>query len=156
MNRRYRRPDISVVNGEMEMFWRHQQMVHKLALLIGGVAAVGVIAVAVAAGGLFPAAPAAAVDQVPTADTAHSTGGGGGHLPPADSQPGPVQTIVDKVYIAPTPAPHVIRVPAPPKVQRPVQSSTANNPPPRAERDDSSDSQSEHEPADHEHEHGDD
>ena len=86
-------------------------MLHKFALLIGGVAAVGVIAVAIAGGGLFPTA---------NADNGASSGGLGNQSaaqgPAAQAPAAHVKTIVDKVYIAPTPEPKVVHVQAPTKV----------------------------------------
>ena len=67
--------------------------------------------------------------------------------PAADTQAGPTKTVVDKVYIAPTPPPKVIKVRDHTTVQAPTQNTTANTPP-RASRDDGS--ETEQEPADHE------
>ena len=86
-------------------------MLHRFALLIGGVAALGVIAVAIAGGGLFPAA---------NADNGASSDGLGSQTaaqgPGAQTQATHVKTIVDMVYIAPTLRPKVVQFQALPKV----------------------------------------
>jgi len=123
-------------------------MVHKFALAIGAVASLGIIAFAVAGSGFFSAAPAAAVDQPQTVQSADGSVGGTANGLSTQSQAGPVKTIVDKVYVAPTPKPRVVHVTAPnSQPQRPTQSTTAVAPP-RGEHEDGQ--ESENEPADHE------
>ncbi|MEO8625267.1 MAG: hypothetical protein ABI452_01070 [Candidatus Limnocylindrales bacterium] len=75
-------------------------MVHRLAILLGGVGAAGVLALAMNLGGLFSAAPTAA-------DTSAAT--------PASDQavaaaPDATKTVIDKVYVEPTPQPAVVHV----------------------------------------------
>ena len=151
-------------------------MVHRLALLLGGVASVGVIVFAVAGSGLFAAAPASAVDQpapaasitsgsgsglfaaapasavdqpAPAASITSGSGGGMDKEQSLDTEAGPTRIVVDKVYIAPTPPPEVIQVRNHTAAQLPTNDTTSSTPP-RASRDDQSDSESEQEPADDE------
>src|SRR4051794_39095209 len=86
-------------------------MVHRLALLFGGVGAAGVVALAMGWGnGLLSAAPASAdtsafIDHGPQAAVA---------APPAP------RTVIDKVYVEPTPKPAVVHVNKPPRNSAPV------------------------------------
>ena len=65
-------------------------MVHRLALFLGAIGAAGVLALAMNLGGLFSAAPLAAQQS---------------------AAPDATRTVVDKVYVAPTPAPRVVNRP---------------------------------------------
>jgi hypothetical protein len=84
-------------------------VIHKLAILFGGLGATAVLAVALGAAGLIPAAPAPAA--APVADTQPAA------APVADTQPQApkVSKVVDKVYVAPAPRAPVVHVnrPAP-------------------------------------------
>ncbi len=72
-------------------------MVHKMALIVGGMAVAAVLAVALAAAGFAPTTPNARASD-PTADpTAAAT----------------TKTVTDTVYVAPVPAPKVIHVTKP-------------------------------------------
>lgn len=112
-------------------------MVHKLALLIGGVASVGVLALAIGAAGFN-----ATASPSPGADTAKSFDGGTtaqDTRPDTNSSSDSVRKVVDKVYIAPTPDPRLVRVPnAPAATQRPADTATrtrSSNEVDRGERD---------------------
>jgi hypothetical protein len=86
-------------------------MVHRLALLFGGVGAAGVLALAMGWGnGLLAAAPpsvdtAAAIDHGPQA---------------AVAAPQAPRTVVDKVYVEPTPKPAVVHINKPPRNSAPA------------------------------------
>ena len=114
-------------------------MVHKLALLIGGAASIGVLALAIGAAGTSPTAPpaalaanAAAVDGAARAADTQAA--------PDPTAPTTVKTVVDKVYIAPTPRPKVVRHPNTPRANtKPTVNTTQPKPPAttdRGERDD--------------------
>lgn len=85
-------------------------MVHRLALFLGGVGAAAVLALAMGMGGLLSAAPTAA-------DTAPAINGGDQVVAAA---PNTTKTIVDKVYVEPTPDPVVVHVNKPPRNNPPV------------------------------------
>ena len=79
-------------------------MVHRLALLLGAVGAAAVLALAMGLGGLLQTAPTAA-------DTGLAVNGGDQTLAAAPA----TKTIIDKVYVEPTPAPVVVHVNKPPR-----------------------------------------
>ena len=85
-------------------------MVHRLALLLGAVGAAAVLALAMGLGGLLQAAPTAA-------DTGLSVNGGDQTVAVA---PTTTKTIIDKVYVKPTPAPVVVHVNKPPRNNAPA------------------------------------
>ena len=85
-------------------------MVHRLALFLGGVGAAAVLALAMNMGGIFSAAPTAA-DK--------SAAINGGNVAVA---PDPTRTVIDKVYVEPTPDPVVVHVNKPPRTPAPVTS----------------------------------
>lgn len=90
-------------------------MIQRIALLIGGLGAAGVLAVALGFGNFIFAAPAtnlAAADNQPVAvaDTnvaaAPNKGTRNQNVQPQAKQ----KTVIDKVYVAPAPAPKVVHV----------------------------------------------
>lgn len=94
-------------------------MIQRIALLIGGLGAAGVLAVALGFGNFIFAAPAtnlAAADNQPVAaaDTnvaAAPNNGTGNNAGDQNVQPQTkTKTVIDKVYIAPTPAPKTVHV----------------------------------------------
>ena len=97
-------------------------MVHRLALFLGGVGAAAVLALAMGMGGLLSAAPIAA-------DTGSVTNGAN---QPVAAAPDTVKTIVDKVYVEPTPDPAVVHVNRPPRNEAPA---TTVRQPPAGERE---------------------
>lgn len=99
-------------------------MVHRLALLVGAVGAAAVLATAMGFGGLFSTAPTAADPQAIN----------GGNQVSADSA---VKTVVDTVYVEPTPAAQVVRVNRPARTNPTATTTRAARP--RAERERESD-----------------
>jgi len=85
-------------------------MVHRLALFLGGVGAAAVLALAMGMGGWLSAAPLAA-------DTGSVINGG---TQPVAAAPDTTKTIIDKVYVEPTPDPVVVHVNKPPRTNPPV------------------------------------
>lgn len=77
-------------------------MVHRLALLLSGLGATAVLALALGLGGLFAAAPVAAdagsVDRVSQS-----------------AAPDATRTVIDEVYVEATPQPAVVHVNKPPR-----------------------------------------
>jgi hypothetical protein len=99
-----------------------KHMVHRLALFIGGVGAAAVLALALGMGGLLPAAPTAA-------DTGSAINGGSVAVA---ATPQPPQTVIDRVYVEPTPAPVVVHVNKPARTSAPVANVSR---PPAGERE---------------------
>ncbi len=93
-------------------------MVHRLALFLSGVGAAAVLALAMGLGGVLSTAPTAA-------DTASAVNGGNQTVAAA---PDTTKTVVDKVYVEPTPDPVVVHVNKPPRNNAPA----ATVSPPRA------------------------
>lgn len=88
-------------------------MVHRFALLIGGVGAAAVLALAMNLGGLFSAAPTAADNTAAvTSDNQAATA--------APDQ----KTVIDKVYVEPTPDAPVVHVNKPPRNTVPAPTAT--------------------------------
>jgi hypothetical protein len=85
-------------------------MVHRLALFLGGVGAAAVLALAMGMGGLLSAAPIAA-------DTGLAINGGDQAVAAA---PQTTKTVIDKVYVEPTPDPVVVHVNKPARTNPPV------------------------------------
>ena len=97
-------------------------MVHRLALFLGGIGAAAVLALAMGLGGLLSAAPIAA-------DTGSVIPGGDQTVAAA---PQATKTIIDKVYVEPTPDPVVVHVNKPPRSTAPAATVTR---PRRGERE---------------------
>jgi hypothetical protein len=93
-----------------------KRMVHRLALFLGGVGAAAVLALAMNLGGFFSAAPTA------SDNTAAINGGN----QPVAAAPDTSKTVIDKVYVAPTPQPVVVHVNKPPRNTAPAP--TVNRP----------------------------
>ena len=89
-------------------------MIQRLALLVGGVGAAAVLAFALGLTNFVFAGPGAAVntaDSQPVATSADVAAVGNGQAGAGNQQVQPQKkTVVDKVYVAPTPAPKVIHV----------------------------------------------
>jgi hypothetical protein len=102
-------------------------MVHRLALFLGGVGAAAVLALALGMGGLLSTAPTAA-------DTGLAINGGTQPVAaaPVEAAPQATKTVIDKVYVEPTPAPVVVHVNRPPRNSAPA---TTVSRPPAGERD---------------------
>ncbi|MEP7377949.1 MAG: hypothetical protein ABI725_00140 [Chloroflexota bacterium] len=75
-------------------------MVHRLAIFLGGVGAAAVLALAMNLGGLFSAAPTAAHTSAATPASDQT----------AAAAPDTTKTVIDKVYVEPTPQPAVVHV----------------------------------------------
>jgi FtsZ-interacting cell division protein ZipA len=124
-------------------------MIQRIALLVGGLGAAAVLAIALGAGNLITfgaQAPTAQADSQPVAadvavansnvqpDTSAAAGKQNGTRNDASAQTQTkTKTVVDKVYIAPAPSPKVIHVnpatpPAPPVAQQPTAPPAANAP----------------------------
>ena len=97
-------------------------MVHRLAIFLGGLGAAAVLALAMNLGGLSSAAP-------PAADTSPATVGAD---QPVAAAPDTTKTVIDKVYVEPTPQPAVVHVNKPPRNTAPAPAPTASQP--RGER----------------------
>jgi hypothetical protein len=89
-------------------------MVHRFALLLGGVGAAAVLALAMNLGGLFSAAPTAADTSALSTTSDQVT------APVPDT----TKTVIDKVYVEPTPDAPVIHVNKPPKISAPAPTVT--------------------------------
>ncbi len=144
-------------------------MIQRIALLAGGLGAAAVLAVALGLTNFVFAGPAATkqtADSQPAAVQADNSvaaapdqqiASNAGNGAAAQNQ---TKKVVDKVYIAPTPTPKTVRVPAatrnpppaPPATNTPAKPSAPSAPP--AWHDDGQ--QSEHEGGHHGHERGDD
>lgn len=98
-------------------------MVHRFALLVGAVGAAAVLAAAMGFGGLFSTVPTAADDTQAI---------NGANQLVADS---PIKTVVDTVYVEPTPEAQVVHVTRPARPNAPAHA-TRSASRPRAERDD--------------------
>jgi hypothetical protein len=104
-------------------------MVHKLAILIGGLGATAVLALALGLTGLIPTA----APQIQAADTAAQ--------PATEAAAPQTQKVVDKVYIAPTPKAPVVHVnknnpaPAAPPAATPAPAARTASAEPENERD---------------------
>lgn len=89
-------------------------MIQRLALLVGGIGAAAVLAFALGLTNFVFAGPGAALnaaDSQPVANTADAAAVGNGQPGAGDQSVQPQKkTVVDKVYIAPTPAPKVVHV----------------------------------------------
>jgi hypothetical protein len=103
-------------------------MVHRLALFLGGVGAAAILAVAMNLGGFFAAAPTAADGTAAVF--------GGNQI--AATTPETTQTIVDKVYVEPTPEQAVVHVNNPPRNTSATTTSARPHGGQRGERDDRS------------------
>lgn len=97
-------------------------MVHRLAIFLGGVGAAAVLALAMNLGGLFSAAPTAA-------DTSAATPGADQAVAAA---PDTTKTVIDKVYVEPTPQPAVVHVNKPRRTPAPAAPTVSQ---PRGERE---------------------
>lgn len=110
-------------------------MVHRLALLVGAIGAAAVLAAAMGFAGLLSTAPTPATD---------SQAVNGANQLVADS---PVKTVVDTVYVEPTPEAQVVHVTRPAR-NNPTANATRTANRPRAERDRERDGGGEREGAD--------
>lgn len=134
-------------------------MVHKLALLIGGVGATGVLAVALGFGGFIYAAPVAAdvvAPDVASAQALDTTA----QAPATEAPAAEIRTVVDTVYVAPTPRPAAVHVtrPGPNHANQPAPAATTpRNTARHADREGNDDPrESDRERGDDGREHGDD
>jgi hypothetical protein len=100
-------------------------MIQKLAILIGGLGAAAIFALALGAGGLISAVPAA---QVQPAEASNLSAQVEATAPPTAAPSPKEETVTDTVYVAPVPSAPVIHVNHAPKT------STATNPPTRRTR----------------------
>ena len=116
-------------------------MIHRLALIIGGSGAAGLLAVALALGGWAPAQPAAADEQPPSGQ---QVGVNGGQLadtnsaevarPPDLGGGEPTAAVhVETVYVLPRPDREVVHVDGPPR--NGDEPPAADNPRPSGDRD---------------------
>jgi hypothetical protein len=96
-------------------------MVHRLAIFLGGVGAAAVLAMAMNLGGLFSAAPTAADVSAATSSPDQAVA----------AAPDTTKTVIDKVYVEPTPQPAVVRVNKPPRNPAPAPAVSR----PRGERE---------------------
>jgi hypothetical protein len=87
-----------------------RHMVHRLSLFLGGVGAAAVLALAMGMGGMLSAAPAAA-------DTGLAINGGDHAVAAAPQE---TRTVIDRVYVEPTPDPVVVHVNRPPRNSAPA------------------------------------
>lgn len=114
-------------------------MIQRLALLAGGIGAAAVLAFALGLTNFVFAGPGAAAntaDSQPVANSADVAAVGNGQAGAGNQNIQPhKKTIVDKVYVAPTPAPKVIHVnPKGPGNQPSTTTPTAKQPPVTAPR----------------------
>ena len=89
-------------------------MVHRFALFIGGVGAAAVLALAMNLGGLFSAAPTA-TDNSAAINSGNQA---------ATAAPDQNKTVIDKVYVQPTPDAPVVHVNKPPRNTAPAATVT--------------------------------
>ena len=82
-------------------------MVQRLAILIGGLGATAILTVALGAAGLFPTVPAPPAQAV---DASNLNAQADVVAPPTASASPKVETVTDKVYIAPRPSAPVVHV----------------------------------------------
>ncbi|MDL2335405.1 MAG: hypothetical protein QFC55_05190 [Chloroflexota bacterium] len=96
-------------------------MVHRLAIFLGGVGAAAVLALSMNMGGLFTAAPTAADPSAATTGADQAVA----------AAPDTTKTVIDKVYVEPTPQPAVVHVNKPRR--NPAPAPTVSQP--RGERE---------------------
>ncbi len=92
-------------------------MIQRLAILIGGLGATAIFALALGAAGLFPTVPAPAVQAV---DASNINAQADLPAPPtAAAQTQQVKTVTDKVYVEPKPSAPVVHVNRAPRTSAP-------------------------------------
>jgi len=124
-------------------------MIQRLALLVGGIGAAAVLAFALGLTNFVFAGPGAALnaaDSQPVANTADVAAVGTGQAGAGNQSVQPQKkTVVDKVYVAPTPAPKVIHVKPATRNNQPGANTPATHQPPAAAPRQPASRESEHE-----------